>query len=52
MRKDYNAGRLALNQLEPLSSEYQAGPFGPDSFFEKTLRKMEMDARGPGRGEK
>jgi len=52
VRKDYNAGRLALSQLEPLSTEYQVGPFGPDSFFEKTLRKMETDAKGAGRGEK
>ena len=52
VRKDYNAGRLALNQLEPLSSEYQVGPFGPGSFLEKTLRKMETDAKGASRGEK
>ena len=52
VRKDFNAGRLALNRLEPLASEYQVGPFGPDSFLEKTLRKIETDARGPGRGEK
>ena len=43
-RKDFNAGRMALNQLEPLSAEFQEGPFGGDSFFEKALRKIENEA--------
>ena len=45
VRQDYQAGRRTLLQFEPLSTEYQAGPFGPDSVFAKTLRKMQGDEK-------
>ena len=51
-RREFNTGRIALGQLEPLSTEYQAGPFGNDSFFAKTLRKIESDAGAARPGEK
>jgi hypothetical protein len=44
-RKNFNAGRLVLRDLEPLSTEFQNGPFGEDSFFAKTLKKIEDDAK-------
>jgi hypothetical protein len=43
VRQDYNAGREALVRLEPLSTEYTSGPFGPGSLFEKALRKIQVE---------
>ena len=45
-RKNFNAGRMVLRELEPLSTEFQNGPFGDDSFFAKTLKKIEDDSKG------
>jgi hypothetical protein len=33
-----------LRQLEPLTTEFQEGPFGTDSFFAKMLKKIENDS--------
>ncbi len=40
VRQDYTQGMQILNGLEPLSTDYQVGPFGPDSFFAKTLERI------------
>jgi hypothetical protein len=45
-RKNFNAGRMVLRELEPLSMEFQNGPFGDDSFFAKTLKKIDDDSKG------
>jgi hypothetical protein len=44
-RQDFNAGQTFLVQLEPLASEYRTGPFGPDSLFEKALRKIDAERK-------
>lgn len=44
-RQDFNAGRMALGQLEPLADAYRDGPFGPGSLFEKTLGKARRDSK-------
>ena len=43
-RRDLTAGRRVLTQLLTLSDEFRLGPFGDDSLFAKTLRKMENDS--------
>jgi hypothetical protein len=43
VRKNFNTGWQMLRQLEPLTKEFQEGPFGNDSFFAKTLKKIEDD---------
>jgi hypothetical protein len=45
-RKKYTTGRQALQQLEPLSTEFQVGPFGVDSLFAKMLKKIEGESKG------
>jgi hypothetical protein len=45
-RMKFNTGRILLRELEPLSTEFQEGPFGADSFFAKTLNKIESDTKG------
>jgi hypothetical protein len=45
-RKNFNAGRMLLRELEPLSTEFRDGPFGDDSFFAKTLKKIEDESKG------
>ncbi len=52
VRQDYTAGRLALVQLESLATDYQNGPFGRDSFFSKTLRKIRGDEKAAASGRK
>ncbi len=49
-RKNFNAGRMLLQELEPLSTEFQNGPFGEDSFFAKTLKKIEDDSKATSKG--
>jgi hypothetical protein len=44
VRKNFNTGWQMLRQLEPLTKEFQEGPFGDDSFFTKTLKKIENDS--------
>ena len=44
-RKKYQTGRLVLQQLEPLSLEFEVGPFGQDSLFRKMLNKIESEAQ-------
>ena len=44
VRKDLDAGhRFLLNDLKPLCAQFKDGPFGADSLFAKTLRKIEND---------
>jgi hypothetical protein len=43
-RKNFNVGFRFLSLLDPLCQEYEEGPFGEDSLFSKTLRKIENDA--------
>jgi len=52
IRQSYEAGRQALNDLEPLANEYKTGPFGTDSLFEKTLRKIDLENETAGRQKK
>ena len=49
-RKNFNAGRMMLRELEPLSTEFQNGPFGDDSFFAKTLKKIEDESKAAPKG--
>ena len=51
-RKNFNTGLALLQELEPLSTEFQEGPFGNDSFFAKTLKKIESDATGASKDER
>ena len=51
-RKNFNTGFALLQELEPLSTEFQEGPFGTDSFFVKTLKKIEGDAKGAPKDER
>jgi hypothetical protein len=44
VRKNFNVGFRFLSLLDPLCQEYEEGPFGNDSLFAKTLRKIENDA--------
>jgi hypothetical protein len=43
-RKSFKVGFHFLSSLDPLCREYEVGPFGDDSLFAKTLRKIENDA--------
>jgi hypothetical protein len=43
IRQDFNVGRAALGNYDSLTAEYQAGPFGPGSLFEKALHKIKTD---------
>ena len=52
IRQDFNAGGDFLRQLEPLANEYQAGPFGPDSVFEKALHKIDAGRKSAEAGTK
>jgi hypothetical protein len=47
-RKNFKVGFHFLSSLDPLCREYEVGPFGNDSLFAKTLRKIENDARAAG----
>jgi hypothetical protein len=49
-RKNFNAGRMLLRELEPLSTEFEDGPFGDDSFFAKTLKKIEDESKAVPKG--
>jgi hypothetical protein len=53
-RKDFTAGRFVLLKLEPFKSEYQLSLClsGQDSFLEKTLRRMGIDAEAASQKEK
>jgi hypothetical protein len=51
-RKNFNTGFALLQELEPLSTEFQEGPLGADSFFAKTLKKIESDAKGAPKDER
>jgi hypothetical protein len=45
VRADLAAGRsFLLDDLRPLGVEFQNGPFGQDSLFAKTLKKIQNDA--------
>ena len=43
VRKDYNTGMAILNELTTLSADYQTGPFGQGSVYEKTLESFTAD---------
>jgi hypothetical protein len=51
-RTKFNTGFALLQELEPLSAEFQEGPFGADSFFAKTLKRIESDAKGASKDER
>ena len=46
-RKNFQQGLQFLRQANPLAKEYRDGPFGVDSLFEKTLRTIRDDPKGP-----
>jgi hypothetical protein len=45
-RRDYVAGMKILKGLNDLSPIYTDGPFGVDSLFAKTLRRIREDQKG------
>jgi hypothetical protein len=44
-RLEFAAGRAVLMGLDSITLDFQKGPFGEDSLFAKTLRKIESDRK-------